>query len=189
MKRKAIIISAPSGAGKTTIVKYLLKEIPELAFSVSACSRKMRAGEVDGKDYHFLTVEDFRNRIAEDAFVEWEEVYTGSYYGTLKSELERIWSVGRFPLFEVDIKGGLKLKNYFGDQALSIFIRPPAFEDLERRLRNRNTESEVDIRKRIAKAREELTFAERFDRVIINARLEKACEETFLEITGFLQIK
>lgn len=184
--RKAIIVSAPSGAGKTTIVKYLLKAIPELAFSISACSRSKREGEINGKDYYFLPLDEFKRRIENDAFIEWQEVYPGSFYGTLKSEIERIWKEGKVPIFEVDIVGGLNLKNYFREQALSIFIKPPAFEDLEKRLRIRNTESDADILKRITKAEFELTFAGKFDRILLNDEISAASLKATELITAFL---
>jgi len=187
MKEKAIIVSAPSGAGKTTIVKYLLNAIPHLAFSISACSRNKREGETDGKDYYFLPAEEFRRRIENNDFIEWQEVYPGSYYGTLKSEIARIWTEGKVPIFEVDILGGLNLKKYFKEGALSIFIRPPAFEDLEKRLRLRNTESDVEILKRITKAEFELTFAEQFDRIIVNDEISMACKNAAELITTFLK--
>ena len=187
MKEKAIIVSAPSGSGKTTIVRHLLTAVPELSFSISACSRNKRTGEIDGKDYYFLTVEEFRGRIEKDEFIEWEEVYPGSYYGTLRSEIARIWEEGKTPVFEVDILGGLNLKKYFGEHALSIFIRPPAFKDLEKRLKNRNTESDAEIRKRITKAEFELTFADQFDKVIVNDDLAEACRLVLSAMKSFLQ--
>lgn len=184
---KAIIISAPSGAGKTTIVKALLERIPILEFSVSACTRAMRTGEVNGKDYYFLPVEEFRRRIDNDEFVEFQEVYAGSFYGTLKSELERIWDKGHAVIFEVDAVGGVNLKQFFGDQALSVFIRPPSIETLETRLRARNTDDDASIEKRMAKARFELSFADRFDRVIINDHLDDAIQDAVDTVTEFLK--
>jgi len=187
MKEKVIIVSAPSGAGKTTIVKYLLTALPQLAFSISACSRSKREGEINGKDYYFMSVDEFRRRIENDEFVEWQEVYPGSYYGTLKNEIERIWEEAKVPIFEVDILGGINLKNYFKKHALSIFIRPPAFEDLEKRLRTRNTESDVEISRRVTKAEYELTFADQFDRVIVNDDLAGACQRVHDEVKNFIQ--
>ncbi|NQV02877.1 MAG: guanylate kinase [Bacteroidia bacterium] len=178
MKKKAIIISAPSGAGKSTIVEHLLKRFPRLEFSVSACSRPKRGCEVAGKDYHFLSLDEFRNKIARDEFVEWEEVYPGSYYGTLKSELERIWKSGKVPVFDVDVVGGINLKRYLSEQALAIFIQPPSIQALEERLRNRATDSEESLKKRLVKAESELTYAGKFDRIVINDDLEKATSET-----------
>ena len=177
MKHRAIIISAPSVAGKSTIVQHLLKQFPRLEFSVSACSRPKRGCEVDGKEYHFLSVNEFRNNIEQDEFVEWEEVYPGSYYGTLKSELERIWDSGRVPLFDVDVVGGINLKHHFGDQALAIFIQPPSLQILEERLRNRGTDSEESLKKRHVKAEKEMTFAGKFDRVVVNDDLTAAVEK------------
>lgn len=183
---KAVIISAPSGAGKTTIVKALLERLPVLEFSVSACTRSMREGEQNGKDYYFLTVEDFKSRLAKDEFVEWQEVYTGSFYGTLKSELQRIWDQQKFVIFEVDAVGGINLKRYFGDQALALFIRPPSVETLENRLRKRNTDNAASIEKRMGKALFELSMAEQFDTVVVNDDLETAIEQTVHIVREFL---
>lgn len=177
MTNKAIIISAPSGAGKSTIVRHLLTQVPILEFSVSACSRPKRGQETDGIEYHFITTEEFRKKIAEDAFVEWEEVYPGSYYGTLKSELELIWALGKVPVFDVDVVGGVNLKNYFGTQALAIFIQPPTVQILEERLRQRATDDEESLKKRLAKADIELAFAEKFDRIVINDDLAVSTAE------------
>lgn len=183
---KAIIISAPSGAGKTTIVKALLERITDLEFSISACTRALRPGEVNGKDYYFLSTEDFKQRIDRDEFVEFQEVYPGSFYGTLKSEMQRIWDRNRAVIFEVDAVGGLNLKKYFGDQAMAIFIRPPSIEALEQRLHIRNTEDTASIRKRMNKARFELSFAEKFDTIIVNDQLERAIDETVALVSRFL---
>lgn len=183
---KAIIISAPSGAGKTTIVKALLERITDLEFSISACTRAIRPGEVNGKDYYFLSTEDFRQRIDHDEFVEFQEVYPGSFYGTLKSEMKRIWDRNRAVIFEVDAVGGLNLKKYFGDQAMAIFIRPPSVEALEQRLLIRNTEDTASIRKRMDKARFELSFAEKFDTIVVNDQLERAIDETVMLVSRFL---
>jgi len=185
---KAIIFSAPSGAGKTTIVKELLRAIPRFEFSISACSRGKRTGEVDGKDYYFISVEDFKQKIERDEFLEWQEVYNGSFYGTLKSEVERIAGNGNFMLFDVDVVGGLNIKRYFGDNALSIFVMPPSLETLEQRLVARSTDSPEAIAKRIAKAKYEMTFAERFDKIIVNQVLETAVEETILAVKSFLEM-
>ncbi|MCX6267325.1 MAG: guanylate kinase [Bacteroidetes bacterium] len=186
MHHKAIIVSAPSGAGKTTIVKHLLRVVPRLEFSISACSRAHREGEVDGKDYYFITGDDFRNRIALDEFVEWQEVYPGSYYGTLKSEMDRIWLLEKIPIFDVDVVGAVNLKRYFGEQGLGIFIHPPSIEELENRLKKRGTESEETLRKRVGKAEYELTFASHFDIVIINDNLEVKCREIVDMVEAFL---
>jgi guanylate kinase len=183
---KAIIVSAPSGAGKTTIVKHLLKEIPRLSFSISACSRPKRETETDGKDYYFISAEEFRKKIDLDEFVEWQEVYPGSYYGTLKSELERIWHNGMIPIFDVDVVGGVNLKRYFGGKALALFIQPPDRMTLITRLKNRNTDSLESLEKRIEKMDKELTFADKFDQVILNDDLENALFVSQTTIQKFL---
>lgn len=188
MPGKAIIVSAPSGAGKTTIVKHLLKVIPQLEFSISACSRSNREGETDGKDYYFITQDDFRLKISRDEFVEWQEVYPGSYYGTLKSEMDRIWSLGKTPIFDVDVVGAVNLKKYFGDAGLGIFIHPPSIEELEHRLIKRGTESEETLHKRLDKAAYELTFAIHFDRIIVNDDLEAKCHEIAGMVRKFLKL-
>jgi guanylate kinase len=176
-KGKCVIFSAPSGAGKTTIVRYLLREIPELEFSISAASRKPRGREVHGLDYHFLTVDDFKNKIKSDEFIEWEEVYKDNYYGTLKSEVNKAWNKGRVIVFDVDAQGGINLKKIFGNNALSIFIKPPSLFVLEQRLKNRRTETLEQIDIRLKKAKEELSYADHFDYVLLNDNLEKACYE------------
>ncbi|MDP4282705.1 MAG: guanylate kinase [Bacteroidota bacterium] len=188
MKGKAIIVSAPSGAGKTTIVKYLLSVCPQLSFSISACSRPRRDNETEGKDYYFISVDTFRERIVYGDFVEWQEVYPGNYYGTLKSELQRIWKEGKTPLFDVDVFGGLNLKKYFGDDALALFIKPPSLEVLEERLRNRGTEDLESLKKRLKKAGQELAQAKKFDRVIVNDKLEDAYCEALKAIGNFIDI-
>ncbi len=184
---KCIIFSAPSGAGKTTIVHHLLNANIGLAFSVSACSRNPRPNETDGKDYYFLGLEGFRKLIKEDAFIEWEEVYTDNYYGTLRSEIERIWSEGKTVIFDVDVVGGLNIKRIFGGQALAIFVQPPSYDELEKRLRLRSTESEEKINIRMAKARKELSSASEFDVILINDDLEVACSEAKRMVTEFIQ--
>ena len=171
---KCVIFSAPSGAGKTTIVRHLLSQNLGLEFSISACSRQPRPNEKDGVDYHFLGVEGFKKKIAEDAFVEWEEVYTNNFYGTLKSEMQRIWSQGKVVIFDVDVIGGLNLKKEFQDDAFAIFVQPPSYEELENRLRARSTESEDKINQRMAKAAKELAFAEEFDYILVNDELHEA---------------
>lgn len=188
MSQKLIIISAPSGAGKTTIIKHLLKH-PEFKFefSISACSRKKRDGEIDGKDYYFLTSEDFKDRISNNEFIEWEEVYKDHFYGTLKIEIDRIFEKGNNVLFDVDVKGGVNLKQIFGAKALSIFIMPPSVAELEKRLRLRHTDSEENIIKRVGKAKDELLFFDKFDKVVVNDNLETAIFETEQHISEFLK--
>ena len=183
---KLIIFSAPSGAGKTSIVKGVLEETPELAFSVSACSRPKRPNEQDGVDYYFMTPDDFRKKIDKDAFLEWEEVYPGSYYGTLHSEVERIWKSGKHVVFDVDVAGGLNIKKQYPEQALALFIQPPSLEELEKRLINRGTETSESLQKRIGKAAYELTFSKDFDKVIINDDLSRAINETIQIVNKFI---
>ncbi|HLP55224.1 MAG TPA: guanylate kinase [Fluviicola sp.] len=183
---KCIIFSAPSGAGKTTIVHHLLKADLGLAFSVSACSRDPRPNEIDGKDYHFLGIEGFKKAIADDEFVEWEEVYANNFYGTLRSELQRIWSAGKTVIFDVDVVGGLNIKRIFGESALAVFVQPPSFEALEERLRGRSTESEEKIGIRLAKAKQELASATQFDVILVNDELERACAEAEEIVHQFL---
>ncbi len=178
MSHKIIILSAPSGAGKTTIVKELLKEMNELEFSISATTRKKRNGEVNSRDYYFLTVEEFEKRKNNNEFVEYEEVYQGLYYGTLKSEVQRIWDEGKNAVFDVDVKGGKNIKKQYGNQALLIFIKPPSLEELERRLRKRGTDDEKVIQVRLERAKEELAIGETFEKQVINDQLNKAIEET-----------
>lgn len=187
-KGKCIIFSAPSGAGKTTIVHKLLEERNDLAFSVSACSRGPRPNEIDGKDYHFLSVEEFKNKIEENAFVEWEEVYKDHFYGTLKSEVERIWNEGNAVVFDVDVYGGISLKNYFGENALSFFIAPPSLEVLEKRLKFRNTETSDKIKTRLNKAEEELKLAKQFDLNVVNDNLEPTVKWIGHKINEFLSL-
>lgn len=189
MSGKVIVVSAPSGAGKTSIVKHILDYLPELSFSTSATTRAMRDGEVNGKDYHFMSVDDFKKEISNDNFLEWEEVYDNQFYGTLKSEIERIWNEGKTVIFDVDVKGGLNIKNYFGDNALSIFIEPPTIEELERRLRNRGTENSESLKKRVQKAEYELSFAPKFDKVVLNDDLDKARQEVIDAVRCFLNEK
>jgi guanylate kinase len=185
-KNKAIIFSAPSGAGKTTIVHYLLEEFEELAFSISACSRPRRHNERKGKDYHFLSIEDFKAKIANDEFVEWEEVYKNNFYGTLKTEVERVWAEGKTVIFDVDVVGGLNLKKYFGANALSVFVKPPSIQHLEDRLRTRETETEASIGRRLGKAEQELKTADQFDYVLLNDDLAEAFNEATSVIKKFL---
>ncbi len=187
MAGKVIIITAPSGAGKTTIVKHLLGiESFKLAFSISACTRPMRDGEVNGKDYFFMPVEKFQALIEENAFVEWEEVYKNSYYGTLKTEVERIRIGGHNVLFDVDVMGGVNLKDKYGADALSLFIMPPSIEILKQRLEQRGTETEEKIRNRINKASLEIKFARKFDITVVNDELSRTLQETEKLVAGFL---
>jgi len=183
---KCIIFSAPSGAGKTTIVHHLLEQNLALEFSVSACSRKPRPNEKEGKDYYFLGVEEFRKQIEENAFLEWEEVYENLFYGTLKSEIERIWSHGNTVIFDVDVVGGLNLKRIFGDAALAIFVQAPSLEALESRLRGRSTESEDKIQQRLAKAHKEMSFSKDFDYILVNDDKIKAFDEAYSVLEKFL---
>lgn len=183
---KLIIFSAPSGSGKTTIVRRLMTLVEGLEFSVSATSRAPRGTEQNGKDYYFLSTEEFDAKIASESFVEWEEVYAGTKYGTLKSEMERIWALGHTILFDVDVKGGVRLKNIFGDSALSIFVMPPSKEELRRRLVGRATDSPEKIEQRIAKADEEISYAEQFDLTIVNDDLETAVEEVCKAVRDFI---
>lgn len=184
---KLVIFSAPSGSGKTTIVRELLKRFDCFEFSISATSRKPRGEERDGVDYYFLSNDEFRARVERDEFVEWEEVYAGTCYGTLRSEMERIWAKGNVILFDVDVMGGIKLKRLFGDDACSVFIMPPSVEELERRLRGRGTDAEEVIRKRIDKAEFELSKSSEFDFTVVNDDLQQAVDETVAIITNFLK--
>lgn len=187
LEGKCIIVSAPSGAGKTTIVKALLRDLPALSFSISACSRETRSTEVDGKDYYFVGVEGFKKLIAEQAFIEWEEVYKNNFYGTLKEEIKRIWSNKQVVVFDVDVIGGLRLKEIFSTQALSIFIQPPSIQELENRLRSRNTESEEKISMRVNKAKIELSKSTEFDVIIINEELTLAISEAKEQVLKFIE--
>lgn len=184
--RKAVIFSAPSGSGKSTIVSHILKLHPELKFSVSAASRAPRGDEKNGVAYWFISADEFRKRIADNEFVEYEEVYPGSFYGTLKSEVERIWDNGDAIIFDVDVKGGVNLKKYFGDRALSVFIQAPSVEVLRQRLVSRATDSPEAIERRVAKAAEEMTYADKFDNIIVNDDLQKAYADAEKLVDDFL---
>lgn len=184
---KLVIFSAPSGSGKTTIVRRVLPALPQLAFSVSATSRAMRPGEVDGKDYYFLSADAFRRKVAAGEFLEYEEVYAGQFYGTLKSELDRIWAQGKDVVFDVDVKGGLRIKQQFPQQSLAIFIQPPSVAELKRRLEGRGTESAESLKKRLDRAEEELGFAPRFDLRIVNDEIDRAVAEVQTAVTSFLR--
>lgn len=178
MAGKAIIFSAPSGSGKTTIVKHLLKKNPDLGFSISASTRDKRGRtESHGKDYYFLSPEEFKRKIDADEFIEWEEVYEGNFYGTLKSEIERIWQSGKDVIFDVDVKGGLNLKKYFGERALAVFVKVPSLEVLQERLNDRGTESAESLSRRLFKAKFEMSFQDQFDVVLVNEYLDKSLAE------------
>ncbi len=184
---KLIVISAPSGAGKTSIVHHLLQNIDELSFSVSACSRAKRENETNGKDYYFLGIDGFQEKIKEDAFLEWEEVYENQYYGTLKSEIERIWSEGKTVIFDVDVVGGLNIKKQYPTECLSIFIMPLSIGVLRERLSGRGSESDETMEVRLGKAEEEITKKQEFDTIILNDDFEIACEETKEIIRNFIK--
>jgi len=185
---KAIIFSAPSGSGKTSLVKHLMQEVPNLGFSISACTRDKRGRhEVHGRDYYFLSIDEFKQKIDQDAFVEWEEVYAGNFYGTLKEEVHRIWKEGKAVIFDVDVKGGLALKKYFGEQALAIFVKVPSLEVLESRLNDRGTESEESLSRRIYKAKFEMTFEPQFDVTVFNDDFTRSSAETVDLVNTFLK--
>ncbi len=184
---QVIIFSAPSGSGKTTIVKALLEQFPQFEFSISATSRAPRGAEVDGKDYHFLSPEQFAEAVAREEFVEWEEVYKGTCYGTLKSEVDRIWSKGNIILFDVDVLGGINMKSIFEDNANSIFVMPPSIEELRNRLEGRGTDNQETINKRIAKAEFEISKAREFDNIVVNDNLEVAVAQTIELINDFIE--
>lgn len=186
---KVLIFSAPSGSGKTTIVKHLLKHFPELEFSISATSRAPRGEEKDGTDYYFMDAAEFMARVEEGEFVEWEEVYKGTCYGTLRAEIDRIWDRGHVVVFDVDVVGALNIKKLFGDQALSVFIMPPSVEALRARLEGRGTDTPEAIERRLAKAEQEIEYAPKFDRVIINDNLETAYKEAVQVVGAFLAAK
>ncbi len=174
---KLIIITAPSGAGKTSITQHLMQHFPQLAFSVSAATRPARGKEVDGVDYHFISEAAFKQKIQEEAFIEWEMVYEGKYYGTLKTELERIWLQNKIPVLDIDVKGAIHVQQQFPTTSLSLFIQPPSVEELKKRLLGRGTESEASLQARLNKATYELSFKHHFNEIIINDQLEKACRE------------
>lgn len=186
--QKMIVISAPSGAGKTTIVKHLLKKFPQLGFSVSATSRTMRDGEENGREYYFMSSEVFRDMVRQGKLLEWQEVYPDSFYGTQVSEVDRITSTGQFPVFDVDVVGGLNIKKMYKERALAIFIKPPSYEVLEARLRSRGTESEENLLKRLNKVKWELTFESNFDVVIVNNTLHEAFSEVEKLVADFLNL-
>jgi len=184
--RKIIIIAAPSGSGKTSITRFLLQKYPSLSLSISAATRKPRGEEKDGVHYHFISEEDFKHKIEENAFVEWEMVYEGSYYGTLKAELERIWNLGKTPILDIDVKGAIHLQDQFPNRCLSIFIEPPSVAELKKRLESRGTETAESLANRVNKASYELSFKNHFHKNILNDDLERACSETEQVIKEFL---
>ena len=184
---KVIIIAAPSGAGKTSITRYLLDKFPEkLAFSISAATRQPRGQEKNGRDYYFISPDEFREKIKADAFIEWEMVYEGKYYGTLKEEIHKIWSEGKIPVLDIDIKGAINVQKQYPNQSISLFIEPPSVAELRRRLEFRGTETPESINARVEKATYELSFKDHFDHIIVNDVLEKACEEAGSIVEGFL---
>ena len=186
MEGKLIIFSAPSGSGKTTIVRSLLKTIPELSFSISATSRPKRVQETNAKDYYFLSPENFKKKIKSNEFIEWEEVYDNLFYGTLKSEVERLWNEGFHVIFDIDVQGGINLKKSFGERALTLFIGVPDLKILEERLRNRSTENDESLKNRLDKAEKESSYSNQFDKIIINHNLETAIEECYGVVKGFI---
>lgn len=186
-KHKLIIIAAPSGAGKTSITRYLLGKFPDqLAFSISAATRQPRGQEKHGRDYYFISADEFREKIKADAFIEWEMVYEGKYYGTLKDEIHKIWSEGKTPVLDIDIKGAINVQKQYPNQSISLFIEPPSVAELRRRLELRGTETPESINARVEKATYELSFKDHFDHIIVNDVLEKACEEAGGIVAGFL---
>lgn len=186
-QQKIIIITAPSGAGKTSITRYLLSHFSnELSFSISAATRQPRAAERDGRDYYFMSEEVFKNKIQHEEFVEWEMVYEGKYYGTLKSELARSWNQHKIPVLDIDVKGAIHVQQQYPDTTLSIFIEPPSVDELKRRLQSRGTESEASLNARVSKAAYEITFKHSFDHIIVNRHLEEACAEAEKIIRAFI---
>ena len=186
-KGKLLVFSAPSGSGKTTIVRHLLtKEDLNLEFSISAATREPRGQEVDGKDYYFMSIEDFKKHIKADDFIEWEEVYRDNFYGTLKSEVERIWAKGKNVIFDIDVAGGLRIKSKFPEETLAVFVKPPSVDELKRRLKERSTETDDKINMRIAKAHVELATAPQFDKIIKNYDLDLAKEDAYQLVKGFV---
>ena len=187
-KGKALIFSAPSGSGKTTIVKHLLETYPELSFSISACTRDKRGrNEDNGKDYYFMTPEEFKTKIDKGEFIEWEEVYPGNFYGTLKSEIDRIWEEGKHVIFDVDVKGGLSLKEYFAEKALAVFVKVPNLGVLKERLNDRGTETEGSLSQRLFKARFEMSFEEKFDITLVNEKLQESFDKAKNLYTSFVK--
>lgn len=188
-KKKLIIFTAPSGAGKTTIVRHLLKVRKDISFSISACTRAQRYGEVNGMDYYFYSAEEFRRKVANGEFIEYEEVYENQFYGTLKSEIDRLWGLGKHVLFDIDVKGALAIKQKYGEDALSIFVKPPSFEILKARLIGRKTEDEASLIKRINRVKEEMTYERHFDMTLVNDNLQVALKEAEATVEQFLMLK
>ena len=186
--QKIIIITAPSGAGKTSITRFLMERFPVLSFSVSATTRTARENEKDGVDYYFIDLESFKKKIQQKEFAEWEMVYEGKYYGTLKTELKRIWALNRIPVLDIDVKGAIHVQQQYPENTLSIFIEPPSIEELRNRLLSRGTENEESLQARVNKASYEISFKEHFDRIIINESLEKACNQAEKVVEAFLEL-
>jgi guanylate kinase len=185
--QKILIITAPSGAGKTSITKFLMQTFPILSFSVSATTRNARGEEIDGVDYYFISMDEFKTKIKQKEFAEWEMVYEGKYYGTLKSELKRIWSMGKIPVLDIDVKGAIHVQQQYPENTLSIFIEPPSVDELKNRLMSRGTETEDSIQARVNKASYEISFKNNFDRIVINDDLERACNNATEIVSSFLQ--
>ncbi|MEO5990021.1 MAG: guanylate kinase [Ferruginibacter sp.] len=186
---KILIITAPSGAGKTSISKHLMNKFAELQFSISAATRNARSNEVNGKDYHFMSLESFKEKIVNNEFIEWEMVYEGKYYGTLKTELERIWALGKIPVLDIDVKGAIHVQREYPIKTLSIFIEPPSIEELKNRLTGRGSETDDSINARVSKASYEITFKDQFDEVIVNENLESACKAAEDLVQKFINLK
>lgn len=187
LNQKILIITAPSGAGKTSITRHLMQQFPQLAFSVSAATRKPRGNEKDGVDYHFITEEDFKHKIQQHEFIEWEMVYEGKYYGTLKTELVSIWNQNRIPVLDIDVKGAIHVQQQFPHSSLSLFIETPSVDELKKRLESRGTETEESLAARINKAAYELSFKEQFNKLIVNDDLQRACNEAAMIVDAFIR--